>query len=203
LVVQRQKRALPLAGLGQIAVLAVDSSSGIPTPVAGSPFATIFGRRTFVVLHPTKNFVYSNTFTAKVGSTISVLQIDPNTGVLVSFSEASSGGLGFDSGYTSPVRIEPTGRFLYVGMEGGSIAGYAIDQTTGALTRVPGLPLTTDAEALVTLDPSGRYLYSIGSGTGTHTIASYAIDRTSGALTLVNKLATGTRPVMVEVAGRQ
>ena len=186
-------------GPGSVAVFAVDSTSGMLTPAAGSPFTT-GGFTSFVVAHPTKNFVYANSSVSTTGpSSIAAFQIDANTGVLtpITGSPFSTGGSG-----ASFVRIDPAGKFLYVAnSNSNSIQGFTIDQTSGALTTVPGSPVTTDATPLVTLDPSGRYLYSTNAGT--NTITSYAINMTTGALTLANSIATGTRPVAVEIVGRQ
>jgi 6-phosphogluconolactonase (cycloisomerase 2 family) len=142
--------------------------------------------------------VYANS-TSGNASAIAAFQIDPNTGVLtaVAGSPFSTGGNG-----ASFVRIDASGKFLYVANSiTNTIQGFAIDQTTGALTAVPGSPLATDTTPLVTLDPSGRYLYSTNSGA--NTIASYSINTTTGALTLVTRIATGTKPVAVEIVGRQ
>ena len=190
----------PASGPGRVAVFAVDTA-GMLTAVAGSPFAT-GGVTTFVVAHPTKNFVYANSAMAPGNvSSIVAFQIDPNSGVLtpIAGSPFATGG-----NNASVIRIDASGRFLYVAnRDSSSIAGFAIDQTTGALAAVPGSPTITDAAPLVTIDPSGRYLYSTNSGTGANTIASYAIHPTTGTPTLVNKLATGITPVAVEIVGRQ
>ena len=186
-------------GAGSVAVFAVDAVSGTLTPVAGSPFST-GGIAVVVTAHPTKNFVYANS-TAGTASAIAGFQIDPNTGVLtpVAGSPFSTGGNG-----ASFVRIDASGKFLYVANStSNTIQGFTIDQTTGALTPVPGAPMAADTTPLVTLDPSGRYLYSTNSGANANTIVSYAINPTTGALTLVTRIATGTRPVAVEVVGRQ
>jgi 6-phosphogluconolactonase (cycloisomerase 2 family) len=186
---------------GRIAVFALDASSGIPTPVAGSPFAT-GGITSVVVAHPTKNFVYANSAVgADLTASITAFKIDPDTGVLTPVT-----GSPFATGGQNPsfVRIDPTGRFLYVAnRDSDTISGFAIDQVTGALTAVPGSPFATDKAPLATLDPSGRFLYSTNSDTTANTIASYSINATTGALTLVNKLPTGAHPVMAEVVGAQ
>jgi 6-phosphogluconolactonase (cycloisomerase 2 family) len=187
-------------GPGRVAVLAVDASSGIPTPVAGSPFAT-GGITTFVIAHPKKNFVYANSTAADNTSSIAAFQINPDTGVLtpVNGSPFATGGK-----TASFIRIDANGRFLYVAnRDSNTISGFAIDQTTGALTAVPGSPVASDAAPLVSIDPSGRYLYSTNSGSQANTITSYAINPTTGALTKVSNLPTGIFPVMAEVAGRQ
>lgn len=186
-------------GAGSVAVLAVNTS-GMLTAVAGSPFTT-GGLTSFVVAHPTKNFVYANSSAGTNGpSSIAAFQIDANTGVLtpITGSPFSTGGVG-----ASFVRIDPAGKFLYVANSiSNTIQGFTIDQTTGALTVVSGSPWTTDGTPLVTLDPSGRYLYSTNAGS--NTIASYAVNMTTGALTIVGtSIGTGTRPVAVEIVGRQ
>jgi hypothetical protein len=61
----------------------------------------------------------------------------------------------------------------------GSISGYSISSSSGALTQIPGSPFVSDRAELVA-DPSGKYLYdSTYEG-----ILDFNIDPETGALTL-------------------
>lgn len=99
-------------------------------------------------------------------------------------------GSPFDNGpgTRSPVSIaiDPNGKFVYVannlvGSGASSISVDAIDAGTGALTPVPGSPFASDNNlASVAVDPSGRFVYGIGSS-----ITAFTVDAASGALTPV------------------
>ena len=99
--------------------------------------------------------------------------------------------------------IGPSGQFLYIPYAytgGGSatslVVAYRIDPTTGALTMVPGGPVSvvtpTGSSVTATIDPSGKFLYlasQICEGGGSNStecgvLSTLAIDAISGALTL-------------------
>jgi 6-phosphogluconolactonase len=76
------------------------------------------------------------------------------------------------------------GRFVYVANRGhDSLAGFAIDQQTGRV-RALGQTATEQTPRSFTIDPSGRFLYAAGEGSGR--IAAYRIEP-DGAL---NRLST-------------
>jgi 6-phosphogluconolactonase len=184
--------------VSSIAIFAVDSQSGMLTPVAGSPFSTTLDTR-YLISHPTKNFVY-----ALFGQSIAMYQIDASTGVLtpIAGSPLSIANVGT----AGALRIDPSGRFLYLSNTiVGAIQGFAIDQTSGALTQIPGLPIQVWQSPVLTLDPSGRFLYMLqaGQGLNQNSIHSYAVDPVTGALTFVNWLSTAENPQAIEVVGRQ
>lgn len=90
--------------------------------------------------------------------TIAAYSINPNTGGLLPVTGSPFGG------NISPfyAAADPAGKFLYaVDPNAGLLYGFSIDQTTGALTAVPGSPYTPSAsEARVPLvAPSGNFLY--------------------------------------------
>lgn len=83
-----------------------------------------------------------------------------------------------------------TSLFLYASLSQssvhpGGIAAFAIDSSSGALTLVPGSPFQSgsDTPGYISVDPSGRFLYSAGLQDGS--IYGFAIDSTTGALSLV------------------
>jgi 6-phosphogluconolactonase len=87
------------------------------------------------------------------------------------------------------VTIDPTGRFLYVancadlcsGSGQGSVSGYAINKTTGALVAVPGSPFTADqVPYAVAIDPTGSFAYVANYRSST--ISVFKIDQCSGSL---------------------
>jgi 6-phosphogluconolactonase (cycloisomerase 2 family) len=95
-------------------------------------------------------------------------------------SAGSGGGTGGGSGGSG------TGQhFLYATNAGGNtIEGFAVDAASGALASTPGSPYLSDRSSVLTLHPSGNFLYAtvLGASTGTWV---YRIDSSSGALALV------------------
>ena len=58
-------------------------------------------------------------------------------------------------------------KFVYVVFNNGTVYGYAIDGTTGALTNVPNVPYTgLGAGTSITADPAGHFLFVSDSTTG-------------------------------------
>ncbi len=87
------------------------------------------------------------------------------------------------------ITIDPTGRFVYVancadlcsGSGQGSVSGYAINKSTGALLAVPGSPFTADQIPFaVTVDPTGGFAYVANFRSST--ISVFKIDQCSGSL---------------------
>ena len=74
-------------------------------------------------------------------------------------------------------------------VDGGSVYGYSIDHTTGAVTAlgVPSYSVASGARAVVG-DSSGQHLYVAGSAS----VAGFAIDSATGALTPLNGSPYGT-----------
>ena len=80
--------------------------------------------------------------------------------------------------------IHPSGKYLYVTIQNGTVDQFTIDQTTGALSAMSpasvnftGAGTTTFA---ITVDPSGKYAYVTDYYTGA--ISEYTIGATTGAL---------------------
>lgn len=92
---------------------------------------------------------------------------------------------------------DASGRFLFVSSQPfeechgcnlgvNELMGYTIDQSTGALTAIPGMPMYPDQIGPVLLRPDGKFLYAQINGE----YILYAVDQTTGALT-----QAGTVPV--------
>jgi 6-phosphogluconolactonase (cycloisomerase 2 family) len=118
-------------------------------------------------------------------------------------------GSPFDEGLGTPsiiqVTADPKGRFVYVlnvsasaaGQTIGNpgIGGFAVNRSTGVLTRVPGSPIVFGAnnDNLMAVDGTGRFLFEpngfLGSpGPGFNV---YLIDQSTGALTLTSTTSNG------------
>jgi len=88
------------------------------------------------------------------------------------------------------ITIHPNGLLLYVANKtDGTISGYAIDATTGALTPLTPTTLPTGtAPSSVTIDPLGQALYATDRANSV--IYQFTINSTTGALTPMTTSAT-------------
>src|SRR6266853_1436767 len=166
------------------------SLTNAPGPSFSMP-DTIVG----LVAHPTADFLYASGYSG----VLTVFAIDSATGAL---SLTSSVTLGNEFIKNSAV-ITPNGRYLYqddvypddVYPTARQIAGFSTNAATGALSPVPGSPLSptthsASSPGLMAIDPTGKFLYvsyeffvvNVGADGG---LAAYSIDATSGALTAV------------------
>jgi 6-phosphogluconolactonase (cycloisomerase 2 family) len=110
--------------------------------------------------------------------------------------------------------VDPSGRFLYLTSGGqsvnglGDIWGFTVNPGTGALTDVPGSPLSISTDLnpnLPTADPSGRFMYV--PNRGSNDVSAFKIDAATGALTEIDQngaapgttVAAGLGPVSVAV----
>jgi 6-phosphogluconolactonase (cycloisomerase 2 family) len=128
------------------------NADGTLTPVAGGPWMVGIGPR-FVTVDPTGRFAY----VASAGSTgtgIYGFTIDSKTGALTAIANSP-----FDVSVagTEPqfVTVDPSGNFAYAANQGtGTISGFKIDPTTGALAAVPNSPLPVGPQpAFVSISP--------------------------------------------------
>lgn len=92
---------------------------------------------------------------------------------------------------TQPV-ITPKAKFAYVGDEGASLSGYAVDPTSGALTPLNSFPfaLGTNPTA-VTHDPQNRFL--IVADNAADSLHVFAIDSADGSLREVSPSPYNTK----------
>jgi 6-phosphogluconolactonase (cycloisomerase 2 family) len=82
----------------------------------------------------------------------------------------------------APVAV---GAFAYVTNED-RISAFSIDETTGALSEIPGSPFFAgERSGIAVITPSGKFAYGGTSGSDTVIISTYAIDATTGALSRV------------------
>ncbi len=115
----------------------INGTSGALTVVLGSPFAA--GADPFsVVVDPAGKFAYVGN---GGGATVSAYQINANSGALTQVHGSPFLGASNPVGVT----VDPTSKFLYTANNSyntgdGSVSGYQINATTGALSLVAGSP---------------------------------------------------------------
>jgi len=83
---------------------------------------------------------------------------------------------------TAEVRVHPSGKFVFGSNRGhDSIAVFARDVTTGALTPVEVRKIGGQTPRNFVIDPSGHFL--LAAGQSSNDIRSFRIDLTTGHLT--------------------
>ena len=190
LIVNKKFLYLPMGDSTVVGYL-IDRASGGLSPIPGSPF-TVPGAGTGtaddLATDPLSRFL----FVGSEGSPdIWVFQIDSSTGVLT-----ATAGSPFTAGLSlvsDILTVDASGRFLYAGQidPTAGVAGYSIDQTSGALTAIAGSPFflgvaqlhaSPTAELLVgtaeiqdgyaSATDNHIYVFSINSSTGVPTAVS-------------------------------
>jgi 6-phosphogluconolactonase len=176
-------------GTNNISVLAINGTGAL-AEIAGSPFAApSVSSISALVADPAGNFLY---VTDEGSGAVSAFAINPTTGALAPVS-GSPFSAGLPGRYTS-IAMDAAGKFLYRG--GPRVSGFTVNATTGALTPISGFPLIspTGGGQLVTVDPSGSFLYVTG---GSSEFSVYNINPTSGALTLAGTPRTRSGPTIL------
>jgi 6-phosphogluconolactonase (cycloisomerase 2 family) len=170
-----------------ISAYALESGTGVLTPVTGSPFAGPTGPRDSVVELFGKFLYVSNGGT----NGVSGFSIDHTTGELSPVSGSPfAGGMN-----PRGIALHPSGKFLYTADRGSNtvatVSGYAINTDTGELTTIAGSPFIIPPEGetqvgpqQLTVDPTGRFLYVSNHLTGD--ITGFRINGSTGALTLIS-----------------
>jgi 6-phosphogluconolactonase len=108
-------------------------------------------------------------------------------------------------GYTgqnscSQIQITASREFLYAPNRGyNSIAGFAVDPTTGLLTSIGQTPSEAVPRAF-SLDHEGKFLYAAGLESGR--LAAYRTDQDCGVLQPLKTYPVGARPMWVMMIKR-
>ena len=183
---------------GHIYAFKVDSQTGIPKQISGSPFAS--GANQQLVVDPTGKFLYAS-------------DDNPPGGVLA-FTIDSRGRLSPVPGSPFPVPdpsfltssqpygIVDTGSFVYVALSASDrIAAFSVDSGTGALTPVPGSPFAAGSVP-ANFALAGNFLYVVNPGDGT--VSGYSIDAGSGALTPIpgSPFGAGGETISMDPSGK-
>jgi len=174
----------------------IDPASGNLTPtganiaVGGSPDA--------VSLAPNGKWAFIAT---NNGLQIYAFSIDPTTGALTAVPGSPFNNSQFVSGHPNPdIAVDPTSHYLYLAsLNDGTVGGFAIDQTTGALTALAGAPYAAGAGAgaIPAFSPNGKFLYVMNQTA--NTVSVYAIN-SDGSLSNItgSPFATGvTTPTWI------
>lgn len=155
-----------------------------------------------MVVDPAGRFAYVANLVSNVTdqATISMFTINPTTGVLTATTPATVPTGFFPQG----IGIDPTGSFVYTAdSDDNAVSIFTVNQTTGVLTA--GSPAETptgyeSSPGFVTIDPSGKFLYTSGDASDDSTIAMFSIDSTTGSLTPTSPAKVYTGPIPFDLA---
>jgi 6-phosphogluconolactonase len=133
-------------------------SSGVLSPVPGSPFATGAGGTTFgccAVMDGSGKFLY-----VADSANVYSYAIDATNGSLTLLSTVAGPRL------CDTLAVDPAGTFLYaVGAGANSVWAYALNSSTGAVAPAASSPLQVqDGAYTIAIVPSGKFAYTVESG---------------------------------------
>ncbi|HEY3972461.1 MAG TPA: beta-propeller fold lactonase family protein [Candidatus Sulfotelmatobacter sp.] len=122
----------------------INSSSGVPTAISGSPWSAEGGcigginQSNFnpdsLAIDGTGKFMYAHNGDS---FSISIFSINQSTGALTWIKDTAN----TSAGALGPIRTDPTGNYLYTSSFQGGIDVYVINHTTGDLTASPSSPI--------------------------------------------------------------
>jgi 6-phosphogluconolactonase len=143
--------------------------------------------------HPALDLVY---FSNEQGCSVTAYRLNNATGILSAVQTVTTLPDGYTARNTcSQIHLTASGKFLYVANRGhNSIAGFAVDASTGHLTPL-GHVATEAVPSAFSLDPAGTFVFAAGTVTGQ--LASYRISAETGLLTPLATQAVGQRPSAV------
>ena len=145
-----------------------------------------------IAFHPTNRYAY---VINELGSTIDAFSWDEARGTLAHRQTLSTLPADF-TGKSScaEIVVHPSGRFLYGSNRGhDSIAIFAIDETSGALTALGYEPTQGKNPRSITLDPTGIFL--LAANQDSDTIVTFRIDQPTGMLTATGGITHTPTPV--------
>lgn len=183
-------------GLDELLVYRFDPAKGTLTP-NHPPFAMVnpgAGPRHFA-FHPSGKFAY---VINEMQSTITEFSYHRASGVLRPLQTISTLPKDFKGNNdTAEIEVHPAGRFLYGSNRGhGSIATFAINPTTGALTTVENVSTQGKTPRNFAIDPTGRYLFAANQAS--NNIVVFRVDPQTGHLTPTGQVLEVPSPVCVK-----
>jgi len=171
---------IPDKGLDATFVFRLDTKAGTlvgteALPIGSRPGA---GPR-HAAFHPTEPYVYQIN---ELDSTITTFRFDAQRGALTPLQTVTTLPSSFTgTSTTSEVAVAPSGRFVYGSNRGhDSIAVFAVDDRTGALSAVGWESTRGRVPRFFGLDPSGALLYAANQDSDT--IVEFSVDQASGKL---------------------
>ena len=179
-----------------VSVYSINPLTGVLTAV-GTPVGSGANGTNGLFFHPSGNFLYA---TNQSGNSISAFSV-AGDGTLTAIAGSPFATTGASS--INGVVVTSDGLYLYAASMGGSggVVGFSIDQSTGALTTIPGSPFRNTLGGTssnpgdgITIHPNHRWLYM--GLVGQRKMAGWTIDQSTGVLTpieapILNNSTTG------------
>jgi 6-phosphogluconolactonase len=180
-------------GLDRVFAYRVDGPGGRLEP-ALNPFTRLepgSGPR-HMALHPGGHLVF---VVNELASTITTFSLEGRHGDLRERGTVTTLPAGFTGlNDCADLHVHPSGRFLYASNRGhDSIAVFAVDQATGALTPVEHVPTQGRTPRNFALAPGGRFLFAENQDAGT--VVGFKVDPTTGRLTPTGQVVAVPSPV--------
>jgi 6-phosphogluconolactonase (cycloisomerase 2 family) len=175
-------------GNAGIQAFTINASTGLLTPVAGSPFPVgLVPDPAGIAVDPSTKFLYATLLNS---GGVAGFTIDPTSGALTVIA-----GSPFPAGNSpSQAIVDSSGKYLFVSNFNdsmGTISAYSINPTTGALTPVAGSPFPTQAGFPgpwgLAITGGGKFLCvaMVGTVNANNVISVLSIDPATGALNQV------------------
>ncbi len=185
-------------GLDRVFVYRLDADTGKLSP-NDPPFTNVApgsGPRHFA-FHPSGRYAY---VINEMACTMTAFAYDAKRGALKEVQTLSTlpAEETVKPNYsTAEVQVHPGGKFLYGSNRGhNTIVVFALDETTGKLTRVENVPTQGRTPRNFGIDPGGRFL--LAANQGSDTVAVFRIDARSGRLTPTGQIVEVGAPVCVK-----
>ena len=184
-------------GDNTISAYSLSTATGVLTPLTGSPFAVPGVGPGPVQIVASGDYLFSANMNA---GTVAVFAITSGTGVL---TQGINGSPFATDVRPRSIAVDPTGKVLYTANAGaggaGSISGYTVDLSSGALTPVAGSPFPIPVTYNIGIDSQSRYLF-VTEAAG---VAVYPIVNTATGLlnspVAGSPFAAGTTPFSVSI----
>ncbi len=192
-----------------ISAYRVNERTGTLSPVSGSPFSTgakmvvdlelmrIYdaplesgGAPYRVEIHPSGRFIFVTNW---MGLSLSVLRVDPDSGVLtpIDGSPFDVGG----GGRPYAVAVHPSGQFVYVtSWDNHKVWGYGFDADKGQLVPVSGSPFSAYGYSPISISFNAMGNRAYVTNLGSNSITQFSVDNGSGQLSHKETLRTRYQP---------
>jgi 6-phosphogluconolactonase (cycloisomerase 2 family) len=178
---------------GSISAYAIDRTGGTLAPIPGG--SRVSNNPYGIAVDPLGRFLW----VANYGfNTVSAFAIGPNGALAAAGAPLATGAL------PRTVAVHPNGNFVYVAAEAAhSIAVYAVDAGTGALTLRPGTVANSVlSPSAMAMHPNGNLAYVSDAGSGA--VAAFNINASTGLLSVKGYYSSGsgTNAVAIHPGGQ-
>lgn len=176
------------SGDDTISAYARNSSTGLLTPLANSPYASGGTAPSAIAIDPTGKFVYVANFGVggSVPGSITIFSIDTASATAGDLVPVASSTIATNVSSPASISISPSGAYAYVANYGNdSVAAFDVNTTDGKLSFKSLVSRTGSTPTAVVVEPNGKYAYVTNLSPGTNNnvgdVAAYQITQTGSA----------------------